>query len=158
MTGDRNVISNNTLAGIVIRGEYAEGNVVDGNYIGTDPDGVAARPNLVGVVVEEGALDTLIGTWSGALGNFSNLVSGNTSHGILIRESDTTHILSNWIGVNVSGVMPLGNGGVGIQAESNSSEISIFQNVVSSNQVGISLMDSSLVLVRGNRVGFGAFG
>ena len=157
----RNVISQNSSSGITVTGLMASDNVIDGNYIGTDPEGVVARPNLFGIRVEEGAQGTVIGaTYAGASGVFSNLISGNAHHAIAVygnTTSDTT-IESNWIGLNVSGNSPLGNGASGIQAEQNPTGVTIRDNVVSGNASGMGLMGVTNLLVVGNKVGVGADG
>src|SRR5262249_41765134 len=55
--------------------------VIEGNYIGTNPTGTTALPNQVGVVIQGGAgNNTIGGTATGA----RNLISGNLQDGIAI--------------------------------------------------------------------------
>jgi parallel beta-helix repeat protein len=160
-TGMRNVISQNSASGISVTGLMASDNAIAGNYIGTDPDGVTALPNLIGVRVEGGAQGTVIGApHTGSSGFFSNLISGNAHHAIAVYGSTTidTTIESNWIGVDVSGNSPLANGASGIQAEQNPVGLTIRSNVVSGNASGMGLMGVANLLVAGNKVGVGADG
>ncbi len=77
----RNVISGNTSAGVIVEGDVT-GNTVSGNYIGTDPLGTTARPNTVGVSVVSDADSTTIG---GATTAHANVISGNTDFGIYVE-------------------------------------------------------------------------
>src|SRR5581483_10712794 len=70
----RNVISANTSTGLVLDGMGTTGNVVEGNYVGTDAPGAAAMANGDGIVVSGGAHGNTIGGTSAAAGN---LISGN---------------------------------------------------------------------------------
>ena len=113
----RNVISANVYEGIVMVDAGTTGNVVEGNYIGTDVTGTRALGNGVatdqfaysGVFVGGGAHDNVIGGTSSGAGN---LISGNVSHGLEISGSGTTGNLvqGNFIGTDASGTAALGNG------------------------------------------------
>jgi hypothetical protein len=104
---DRNVVSNNTY-GIRLFGAGGNENVlVQGNRVGTNPAGTAARPNFVGIVA--GSDDVLIG----GTGSAGNLVSGNTTDGIEL--SGAADVLGNRIGTNAAGTGQIPNGDDGIQ-------------------------------------------
>jgi uncharacterized repeat protein (TIGR01451 family) len=60
---DRNVISGNSGDGIRITSATASGNLVAGNYIGTDAAGAAAVPNNRGVAIDTGAANNHIGSF-----------------------------------------------------------------------------------------------
>jgi titin len=110
--GAGNVISGNAgVAGILLSGSVASGNMVYGNLIGTDVTGTAAIPNPFGISIQTGAHDNLIGGTTGTVGN---VISANTSDGVLISGAGTTGNLvqGNRIGVG-SGGAALANG-VGI--------------------------------------------
>ena len=78
----RNVISSNTSGGIFIAGAAATNNTVVGNFIGLDPAGSAARPNLGGVTIQSGASNNVIG---GTAAGATNVISGSsTSNGVTI--------------------------------------------------------------------------
>lgn len=81
--------------------------LVADNYIGTDPTGTVAWPNLRGIRGDFG---------SGAIRN--NLISGNTYSGMWIwlteGRFDSFQIEDNKFGVAADGVAPLPNGAAGI--------------------------------------------
>jgi hypothetical protein len=104
-------IVNFSGAGIAL--EMKGGNLVQGNYIGTDVTGTASLPNGAGLVVKRSADNTIGGTTSTA----RNIISGNTQDGIdLEGDSVTTGnvIEGNYIGTQADGSTALGNGGNGV--------------------------------------------
>ncbi|MDX6443533.1 MAG: trimeric autotransporter adhesin [Blastocatellia bacterium] len=106
---DRNIISGSKPGGnqgVQIAGTVT-GNVVKGNYIGTNAAGTAAVPNSGdGIRV----VNTLIG---GTTSLEANVIAGNTLSGISIT-GDGTIVKGNFIGANSAGAV-LGNGDAGIQ-------------------------------------------
>ena len=63
----RNVISANITAGVDIAESGTSGNVIEGDYIGTDVAGTHAMANLVdGVEIEQGSSGNTIGGTSAA--------------------------------------------------------------------------------------------
>ena len=111
VTGAGNVISGN---GGGIREITGTGSLIAGNLIGTDRTGTAALGNGFGVSVEEGTVDS---TYGGATVAARNVISGNTVFGIRLQDSNTARIRisGNRIGTDISGTLPLGNGGHGIE-------------------------------------------
>jgi len=109
----RNVISGNSLYGVRIGGGTATGNLVQGNYIGTDATGTSALGNIYGVALSDGASNNTIG---GTTSAERNLISGNTGHGVLMTESATTGNLvqGNFIGTDVTGTLAVGNAFEGV--------------------------------------------
>ena len=108
----RNIISGNEYTGVSIsRG--GSRNRIRGNYIGTDVLGVAAIPNGEGVVVFESSGNTVGGTSADS----RNIISGNQYIGVGIQGgvAENNLIQGNFIGVDVSGVSPLGNGQNGVE-------------------------------------------
>jgi titin len=106
--GARNVISGNgTGVSIVTPGNT--GDVVEGNYIGTDVSGTHAAANQYGVVIGGGASGSTIGGTTAAA---RNVISGNTVDGVLISDTGTSNnvVEGNYIGTDVSGAAALGNG------------------------------------------------
>src|SRR5260370_16102229 len=71
-----NVISANGNAGIFIG--MGNGNLVLGNYIGTDASGTAALPNGDGIQIRVGSNNTIGGTITGA----RNIISGDSFVGV----------------------------------------------------------------------------
>ena len=111
--GDRNVISGNGAAGIDTEGPATSSNLIEGNFIGTDPTGTVAVANIgPGINVVSSSGNTIGGTSPAA----SNVISGNSNAGITLGGTGTTGELieGNVIGADVTGTAPLGNVGAGI--------------------------------------------
>jgi hypothetical protein len=85
VSGSGDLISGNTSGdGVYIGGSWTNGNLVAGDYIGTDSTGSYSVPNYVGVVVTNSAAYNIIGgAASGAAP--SDLISGNSSDGVEIN-------------------------------------------------------------------------
>jgi hypothetical protein len=79
------------------------GNVIEGNFIGVNPDGVTARGNFIGVDVVGGS--SIIG---GADPAARNVISGN-GVGIQIERPGTL-VQGNYIGTDATGTRAVGNG------------------------------------------------
>lgn len=161
---DLNLISGNEGYGGI--SSYADTGTVtiSGNCIGTDATGDTAIPNNhYGINLFQNAANVVIG---GNSTQERNIISGNDEVGIYLNDSSVDSIIGNYIGVNVDGVVALGNGGTGIYVSSDSSVSDIggvtsgARNVVSGNGAsGINLqLGTSGVSVRGNYVGLGADG
>jgi titin len=162
----RNVIGNNDGAGVLIDGEDARINLLQGNSIGTNPGGTVAWPNRGGgVVIDRGASGNRVGT---ALGPFTgNSISGNSTGGltsgvfILDSGSSGNAVNGNWIGVGgSSGNVALGNDvGVWVGRGAHFNLIGgsgAAGNVISGNrQRGIVLADPGTTenYVQGNLIG-----
>ena len=127
---DRNIISGGQLGGgifINTNSSTSTGNVVQGNYSGTNAAGLASLPNFTGVVVGvNSSNNTIGGTEAGA----GNLISGNLSCGIRLSPSTSASnvVQGNLIGTDATGSAPLGNGsvstgGAGIVAQGTNSTI-----------------------------------
>ncbi len=81
--GERNVISGNNWQGVYIGGSGADGNVVSGNYIGTDVGGTQDLGNSFdGVLIDGGAQDNTVGP--------NNLIAHNDMRGVHVDDSGTT--------------------------------------------------------------------
>lgn len=87
-------------------------NLIQGNRIGTDATGMLPVPNLICGITLSGVsrTNTIGGTVSGA----RNVISGNTSIGIYLRDAHANLIQGNYIGAAADGASPLGNGESGI--------------------------------------------
>ena len=113
---DRNVISGNTGNGIDFRGATATGNLLQGNYIGTDVTGTVDLGNTGdGVELSLAATNNTVG---GAAAGAGNLISGNTNAGVLITTagSNGNVVQGNRIGTDVTGTVGIANNrGVNIQ-------------------------------------------
>lgn len=108
-----NVISGNTMHGVHISGVTASDNLIEGNYIGTDVTGLARLANQFDGVRIVDAPRTTIG---GADSSKRNLISGNDRHGVHISGTTATgnQVLSNTIGLDLTGQNKLGNRGSGV--------------------------------------------
>ena len=104
--GDGNLISGNTTGVAMFLGSL---NVVQGNQIGTDLTGTRALANLIGLDLMAGSNNKIGGTTSGA----RNLISGNTSYGLMILDSGDL-VEGNYVGTDASGTQGLANGNCGV--------------------------------------------
>ena len=132
----RNVISGNETHGIEI---FGSGNVIQGNFIGTNAAGTAEIGNRdCGVIISSAPFtDNLIG---GNLAGAGNLISGN-SRGISIQGlAPGNTIQGNLIGTDVTGTKKIPNG-VGIQAEAPNTLVGgltpAARNLISGNGTGV---------------------
>ncbi len=118
---DRNIISGNLNGGIQIDGDYSYGNIVQGNYIGTDVEGNLALGNrYAGIYIEFYCDSTIVG---GPEPGEGNVISGTydqvnayTGHGISIRHTQNTVVKGNFIGTNKdgTGLLPNSNSGIAL--------------------------------------------
>lgn len=116
VAGARNVISANGVHGVVLD-EEGGGNLVQGNFIGTDVTGNVALGNSeVGVVIQNAGTNTIGGSEASA----ANVISGNGDDGIFISGvlSGATTVVGNFIGTQANGIDPLGNANDGIELSS----------------------------------------
>ena len=113
-SGAGNLISGNTGGGVSITDIATASNVIAGNKIGTDVSGTLAVPNSGdGVLINDSGSNTIGGSTSGA----GNLISGNSSFGVVIEGQNAyvNVVAGNLIGTDASGTVALGNdNGVGI--------------------------------------------
>jgi len=165
---EHNVLIYN-FVGLLIEGQHANNNIVSGNYIGVDSDGVTARPNENdGIQIYDGAHHNLIGSLSGnTVVTGGNLISGNVGAGIQIDDnSHHNHISGNYVGTQESGQAALSNGeGIKVIRGSNNNIIGIARsgegqsNLVSGNNSdGIILNSSDFTIIAGNLVGVNSTG
>lgn len=158
-----NLISGNLGSGAAIHGLSSSANTFQANKIGTDRTGKSSQPNGAGGLYLDNTSNNLIG---GDTPSFRNLISGNTGSGIQLRGlgAHGNSIQGNFVGVDVSGSLALGNSVDGIsldQASSNligGSTLSA-ANIISANTlVGIRINRGGQNLVQNNRVGTTADG
>ncbi|MBI3949375.1 MAG: HYR domain-containing protein [Acidobacteria bacterium] len=122
--GARNIISGNGGDGVFIDGGAGDlggwGNLVQGNFIGTDVTGTADLGNFNGVSIQGFAPNNTIG---GTVAGARNVISGNDQLGVAIVTAGATGNLvqGNFIGTDVTGTAAVGNSsnGVHIGASSN---------------------------------------
>src|SRR5207237_577292 len=167
--GARNVISGNGFFGIdITRGFFshlpASGNLVQGNYVGTDVTGTVALGNHAqGVAIINTPGNTVGGTTALA----RNVISGNRRDGVFIWQAGASgnHVQGNLIGTDVSGANRLGNNttGVFIAAPGNiiGGVTPAERNVISAtNGAGVFLFSADAVdnHIEGNFIGTDATG
>jgi titin len=159
LPGARNVISGNQGSGLNLNLAGANGNVVQGNYIGVNASGLGSLSNRAdGITLNNAPGNLLGGTNAGA----GNLISGNGQSGVFLNGAGARDnlVAGNWIGTDASGVTALGNGYAGVTlsaAVSNQIGLatSLGRNVISGNQQdGIYLAANSRnIRIQGNFIG-----
>ncbi len=144
--GERNIISGNYDYGILIEDD-ANNNVVSGNYIGTDVTGTNALGNSDAGIAIEWAHSNTIG---GATPGERNIISGNGYTGVFMDDSTNNVVSGNYIGTDVNGTAPLGNGedGIVISDDTQSSIVS-YNTIAYNNGHGILVEDEG---TRFNRI------
>src|SRR6516225_41352 len=162
---------NTTIQGLAINRFQADGirlqtngiNRIVGNFLGTDPTGTRAEGNGAGISIRGGSGNNTIGGTGVAL---RNIISGNTTNGILILDQGTTDnkIFGNYIGMDVTGANLLGNGEEGLFiVDSSANRIGETAagagNLISGNRVGGVRIDNSHGnILLGNLIGTDAAG
>jgi hypothetical protein len=161
----RNLISANGAYGVCLNGSIGEvsGNSVSGNYIGTDISGTRKLGNhFCGVRLGPGASNNYI--------RGGNLISGNDGSGVClvgnpgISETSGNEVQGNYIGVDASGRLNLGNFPHGVVIENGAAANLIGgdtyeeANIIAGNAnygVMISGPGSDRNMLRGNLIGTG---
>ena len=153
VAGVRNVISGNELDGVHITGTGSTGNMVQGNYIGTDATGTAPLGNFDdGVDIREGAKDNTVG---GTAAGARNVLADNFD-GVHIEGAGTTGnvVQGNYVGTDVSGTEYLGNYDDGVEIGAGAANNVIggaaaaARNVISGNDWGVYMTSAGA----GNRI------
>ena len=148
-------------------------NVIAGNFLGTDVAGTAPLGNNVGVYIGGSATATNNNRVGGTVATDRNVISGNTTDGVQINPGTggaaSNRVEGNYIGLDVSGTVDLGNGnqGVGVfSANANTGNViggtvAGARNVISGNGndgVLISGATATGNRVEGNYIGTNAAG
>jgi len=170
--GARNIISGNDGDGVLVFATSSN-NVIQGNYIGTNPVGRTPIPNGGhGVYLVDGARSNQVG---GATSGARNLISGNLGDGVRISGNYITdptapfsafnRVQGNFIGTDYSGGRALPNGGNGVSLFPDTSNNTIggntadARNLISGNRrSGVALSSASSNLIAGNYIGTGVSG
>ncbi len=170
MSGLRITAGSSTVRGLVIN-RFSEagillttngltakgGNIIEGNFIGTDASGTAALANRQdGVYIKAPPGNTIGGTLPGA----RNVISGNTWSGVNIDFSSSMNLVQgNFIGTKANGTQALGNSFDGITEKGGGSNTiggtaAGAGNVISGNNGGMEIDSfNGMNLVQGNRIG-----
>ncbi len=107
--GDGNLISGNAGDGVEITGSGTTGNLVAGNFIGTDVSGTVAAGNGTGVEIASGGANNTIGGTTAAA---RNVISANAYSGVEIDDANDNVVEGDFIGTDVTGTVALGNNSV----------------------------------------------
>ena len=155
--GPDNVISGNDRYGVELSGAETIGNVVSGNYIGTDAGGTADLGNAwSGVHIWIDAQENIVGP--------DNVISGNDLDGVYINGSDTMSntVSGNYIGTDATGTADVGNTRNGVRIWAGAQDNTIGpDNVISGNgETGVDMSSPGTAgnVVRGNYIGTDAGG
>jgi titin len=157
-TAARDVISGNTGDGVYVNNTGTSGNVVEGDYIGTDPSGLHAIANNWGVFVTGGATNN---TFGGTSAGARDLISGNAWTGLELNASGTSGnvVEGDWIGTDATGNAPLANPGAGVAISQGASSNTVTGDVISGNSyAGVWINASSNNVVSGDLIGLGQNG
>jgi titin len=147
----------NSFVGIGVLLQTKGGDVIQGNYIGTDASGTLAQGNGIGVDIASGT-NQIGGTTSG----LGNVISGNTGNGIILSGSYTAGnvVQGNFIGTDPTGTKALANGASGVMIVGPGNTIggtlAGAGNVISGNQAGgVTMFGNGTTsnLVQGNFIG-----
>ncbi|HJT30908.1 MAG TPA: Calx-beta domain-containing protein, partial [Pirellulales bacterium] len=132
-----NLISGNNQTGIFLADQFDTHNYIEGNYIGTDVDGL--KPLSSGSLSTDGiflgpstsspsdgfASGNFIGNFDPRTNQFEpygrNVIAGNNKNGVYILGGTGNLLSGNYIGIGSDGVTPIPNGEDGILLEDASS-------------------------------------
>lgn len=155
--------------GIDING--ASMTTVQGCMVGVDHLGLTAAPNVVaGIACRGGATDVLIGTDGDGVDDECerNVISGNLGFGVALNNAAAV-ISGNFIGVDATGLLPVGNLASGVRAQNSNVTIGragLLQavpadsppNIISGNGARGVLAEDCEVFIFGNLIGVDASG
>ncbi|MCI0681621.1 MAG: SBBP repeat-containing protein, partial [Gemmataceae bacterium] len=159
----RNIISGNGYAGVSLDGAGTTGNVVSGNYIGTDKTGMLPLGNAAyGVRLFVGPTGNTIG---GDTAGEGNVISGNTDSGVNLNEANANTVSGNYIGVAADGSTAMPNMNLGITVHHSSNNViggdapgernvisgNLYLNAATGSHTQVSISSTSAVS-SGNRV------
>ena len=151
-----NLISGNSVHGIFISGDE---NVVRGNSLGADAQGLGADRNGINGIHIQGGKRNVVGGLEPGQGN---LISGNGQAGVRISgdQAFENHLLGNFIGTDLSGTVAIPNGSHGVEITGLASSTNVGNeedgagNLISGNSAnGIYLERVLNTKIRGNIIG-----
>ena len=132
------VINGGLREGLGLHGVHAlyldenGGNIIEGNYLGTDISGQLARPSFGGLGIEDSSNNTIGGTVAAA----RNLISGNAAQGFsVVGNANNNHIIGNFIGTNVDGSTLVPNYGFGLSMGTKSEGVRPQDNIIEENVI-----------------------
>ncbi|HEX3185742.1 MAG TPA: Calx-beta domain-containing protein [Pyrinomonadaceae bacterium] len=146
-------------SGIVI--ETGGGNVIEGNYIGTDVTGTVQTANIqMGVQILSSNNNRVGGLTTAA----RNVISGNGVHGVAIATGAANNVVQgNYIGISRTGDFKVQNNDTGVvilNAPNNTigGTTATARNVIAGNANGIVIDTANGTVVQGNFIGTNAAG
>jgi titin len=136
----------------------SNGNVIEGNFLGTDPTGTIAHPNN-STNAGSGCIIFCTGSSNNVIGGTTpaarNLISGNIGAGVSFAGTGNV-VQGNLIGTDVTGTLALGNTDRGVFTGGTNGLIggttTDARNVISANGRGVDLFGGSNT-VQGNFIG-----
>jgi hypothetical protein len=152
--GPDNVFSGNAVHGVELFDPSDTGNVIFGNKIGTDVNGLYAIANGDGITITDGANGNVIG---GSYGG--NVISGNRDLAISLGLAGFGTGSNNWvqnniIGLNASQTAAISPGSYGISINSSSSGNQVTGNVIcAASGSGVILASTTSNVVNNNWIG-----
>ncbi len=165
--GARNLFAGG-MAGVVIAGEGANGNKVQGNYFGLTASGAEQRRIRIGVMVGEKAGSQLIGGNTAAAGNYFAPKSPTDTAGVVLHDAGSGIVIRrNRLGVRPDGVdagqythgiwttstgadvldNTIVRAAVGVLAEGNGAPVNAFGNQFRRCDTGVKLTGSARCLL-----------
>ncbi len=143
-----------------IRLQSLGSNVIQGNFLGTDPTGTVARANGEGGLMVMGSAGNLIG---GSTPAARNVISGGNQNGVYLYTAGTAGnvISGNFIGTDATGTVALSNVYNGFEVATASSNLIGPGNVISGNgQSGVYFLSGPTLsnAVAGNYIGVSSNG
>jgi uncharacterized protein (TIGR03437 family) len=159
-TGACNLVSGNIDHGVALLNAPASGNVVQGNFIGTDFTGTRAIPNGVNGVEVQGTSNCVVGGTTPAA---RNLISGNLQNGVRISNlfnatMSNNVVQGNYIGTRADGTGVIANklSGVEVFASTGSTiggvEVGTGNVIVGNERNGVRIVNFEGRAAAGNRV------
>ena len=164
---DINTATGTTLIQGVVIGKFTGEGVsvtngtaaITGNFIGTNPAGIATVANTGGGIVIGGGIGSRIG---GTAPDARNLISGNGGHGVDIEGGTDIVIEGNFIGTDHTGTFVVSNTGNGILVAAGNPTVggtlAGARNVIGGNGGNGIAVTGSNTIIRGNFLGVGADG
>ena len=154
----RNIVSGNGNVGIYFSGSTTFSNVLQGNFIGTDPTGTLPRGNAFGGIYFFNSPSNIVG---GATSAARNIISASTAaggSGIGVQAAANNLIQGNYIGSDVSGQYDLGNLYDGVYITSANGTKITGNLIVNNRNNGINLSSANNTVVENNFIGTDATG
>ena len=153
----RNLVSGNGGSGVHLYGAGTMGNLVQGNYIGTDVSGTLAVGNAFDGIFLTGVSSNTVGGISAGAGN---VICRSGHFGVEIAGGGPSNLVQgNFIGTDASGRVALGNLGSGLCVSDSSNNViggmvMEARNIISGNGlIGLIITNGQGNLIAGNFVG-----